>query len=309
MTQGHSKIAVVSVHGTGDTAAEPDGAAGGDKWFQTRSAFMGRLKERLAGSGVEADFFAHLWTGANSASEREHGARALAKTVKKLAKKYDGRVHVIGHSHGGNVANDAAVMLNWSKVRPRQKVASIVTVGTPFFRSHATASDQLGAWIFAAVLMVSVLMIPTIAIFAGDSVTSAILDAINMPFKSILIHEVRPEAIDDKANDVGALLVWLGANALPLASGIALLFMLPLAFRGLGRIRRASVRMREDTPLYSLWHPNDEAIAFLSRLEGVPIEPFPRWSLFRSSRTGGILWGVRLIVLINLVGILFWRLI
>jgi hypothetical protein len=148
-------------------------------------------------------------------------------------------------------------------------------------------------------------MIPTIAIFAGDSVTSAILDAINMPFKSILIHEVRPEAIDDKANDVGALLVWLGANALPLASGIALLFMLPLAFRGLGRIRRASVRMREDTPLYSLWHPNDEAIAFLSRLEGVPIEPFPRWSLFRSSRTGGILWGVRLIVLINLVGILF----
>lgn len=304
MAGERQKIAIVTVHGTGDTAPEPDGEPGGSKWFQTRSAFIGRLKDRLAGRGLDADVFAHLWSGANSASEREKGAQSLAGKIKRLSRKYRGRVHVIGHSHGGNVANDAAVILNWSEQQRRRKLSSISTVGTPFFRAHATLSDQLGAWFFALVLISGVLLIPAIAMFAGESVTSATLDAVAMPLKNPQMLEAPPEFDAAPRNDAGALAIWLGANALPLASAIALLFMLPIAFRGLGRVRRASWRQRTETALYSLWHPNDEAIAFLSRLEETPIEPFPRGSLFRGSRTGGIIWGVRTIILINLIGVI-----
>jgi hypothetical protein len=301
-----NRIAIVTVHGTGDTAAEPEGAPDGDHWFQTKSKFIKLLRERLAGHGLDADIIPHLWSGANSATARQQGAAALAKRIKRLAKTHPGGVHVIGHSHGGNVANDAASMLDWSHKQRKPKVASLVTVGTPFFRSRVTTGDWFGAWMFVLVVVLSVLVIPIITFVAGDSVTSALSDLVNMPAK---VATLNPERLQEAAtagtrDEARPLLNWIGANGFPVASAIALLFMLPLAFRGIGRIRRAGRRLRAETEIYSIWHPNDEAIAFLSRIEGLPIEPFPRWSLFRGSRTGGIVWGVRAIIAINFVGAL-----
>jgi len=86
------------------------------------------------------------------------------------------------------------------------------------------------------------------------------------------------------------------------ASGIALLFIIPVAFRGINRISRAARRARAETKVFTIWHDNDEAISFLSRVEHLPLEPFPRGSLFAGSRTGGVTWGVRALVLINLIG-------
>ena len=40
------EIAIVTVHGTGDTIKEK--TVDGEKWFQNGSVFTGRLKERLA---------------------------------------------------------------------------------------------------------------------------------------------------------------------------------------------------------------------------------------------------------------------
>lgn len=130
---GGNRVTIVSVHGTGDIAAEPDGPIDGDHWFQTRSKFMASLKQRLVGRGIEAEIIPQLWSGANGAMERERGARALVETIKRAARRNGGPVHVIGHSHGGNVANDAARMLNWSRAQRDPKIASITTVGTPFF--------------------------------------------------------------------------------------------------------------------------------------------------------------------------------
>src|SRR5262245_54267398 len=117
------RIAIVTVHGTGDTADSADG----EKWFQKGSEFVTGLQGQLAANGVESEVHPHLWSGANSASEREKGARSLAKLIRQLAKTYRG-VHVIGHSHGGNVANDAACMLNWSLKKKKPKLASVTTV-------------------------------------------------------------------------------------------------------------------------------------------------------------------------------------
>ncbi|MEZ6022504.1 MAG: hypothetical protein R3C16_03595 [Hyphomonadaceae bacterium] len=298
------RIAIVTVHGTGDTAPEPEGPPDGDHWFLKRSKFIARLHQRLTGHGLEADVIPFLWSGANSAIARDKGARKLAEQINKLSKSYDGRVHVIGHSHGGNVANDAALRLNWSGAQRTPKLASMTTVGTPFFRSRVTTGERVGAWIFLFVVLASIVLIPLITWIAGDAVTAAIADLFGMPGKDVEFDEARLafEATASQPSALRPLLNWLGANALMVASGIALLFIIPVAFRGINRISRAARRARAETKVFTIWHDNDEAISFLSRVEHLPLEPFPRGSLFAGSRTGGVTWGVRALVLINLIG-------
>jgi hypothetical protein len=223
---GSERLAIVTVHGTGDTAAEPEGEADGAKWFQTKSRFANQLKHRLGEHGLEADIVAHLWSGANSASERDKGARTLAKTVRRLAKSHKAGVHVIGHSHGGNVANDAAAMLNWSRTQRRPKIASITTVGTPFFRSHVTTSDRLGAWVFVIVALLSLFVIPAVTLYAGDSVTSALSDVINMPRKAVAFDNAWPHApTNPERHAARPVITRIAANGFPLASGLTLLLM------------------------------------------------------------------------------------
>lgn len=306
-----NRITVISVHGTGDTAAEPDGPPDGDHWFQTRSKFMALLKRRLARSGIEAEIVPHLWSGANSATERERGARSLVKAIKNAAHRNGGPVHVIGHSHGGNVANDAARMLSWSRAQRHPKIASITTVGTPFFRTRATGADLIGAWLFASIVALSILMIPAVTAFASQGVTNATLDLVNLPFKDTIAHTAERRAMFEqtaeiaRASDPGFFvkaLNWATRNVYPIASGLALLLMIPVAFYGLARIRRAARRPSADTKIYSIWHPSDEAISFLRKLESIPLEPFPRWSLFRGSRTTGVHWGVNAVIGFILIG-------
>src|SRR5689334_6477103 len=151
---GAGKPVIITVHGTGDTAKGPTG----DKWFQNGSVFAGRLKEALGRRGVDAEIIPHLWTGANSANARENGARSLTKRIRQLAK--EGRdIHVIGHSHGGNVANDAACMLSWHSKQRKPKLSSVTTVGTPFFRTHVTVSERVGAWAFVIMTWLSILVV------------------------------------------------------------------------------------------------------------------------------------------------------
>ena len=166
--QTSGKLAVITVHGTGDTATGPTG----EKWFQNGSAFVAKLKDRLSSHGVDAEIIPHLWTGANSANAREKGALSLAKRVRQLSRQ--GRdVHVIGHSHGGNVANDAACMLGWSLRQRKPKLSSVTTVGTPFFRTHVTVSERLGAWAFVIMTVVSLaFMLAASAYLALDASTA-----------------------------------------------------------------------------------------------------------------------------------------
>ncbi len=299
-----NKIAIVTVHGTGDTAKEPDGEADGDRWFQTKSKFIARLKQRLSASQVEADVVPFLWSGDNSATARDKASGRLAGLLRGLAGRYKGRVHLICHSHGGNVGNDAAVRLNWSSAQKPAKLASITTVGTPFFRSRVSGSDRFGAWVFLVVVVLSLLLIPAITFYAGDAVTAALRDAVNLPAKDSAFDEARREfeVVASQQNEARPILSWLGANSLMVASAVALLFMVPLAFRGLRRIARAARSAQPDTKLLTIWHDSDEAISFLSRIEKLPLQPFPRWSLFRGSRTGGITWGIRVLVVLNLIG-------
>src|SRR5262245_55329364 len=157
-----SKIAVVTVHGTGDTAPGDSG----DKWFQKGSAFTERLKQSLAAHGVEADIAPHLWSGANSAWERERAANRLAARIRRLYNRYDG-IHVIGHSHGGNVANDAAVLLKWGLRRNEkyERFDSLTTVGTPFFNIRTGWGHFIAGILFMVIAWGSAIAFPITAAY------------------------------------------------------------------------------------------------------------------------------------------------
>lgn len=140
-------IRVVTVHGTGDTAASPDG----EKWFQRGSEFTRRLVEQLAAQGFDAEVVPLLWSGANSAMARSAGANRLKGAILKHSHGGHG-IHVVGHSHGGNVANDAACRLDWRRSRPPGKIASLSTVGTPFLRVRVGTAETILTWLFVAIV-------------------------------------------------------------------------------------------------------------------------------------------------------------
>ncbi len=280
--------AIITVHGTGDTAEGPDGA----KWYQRGSAFSGWLLEELSARGVEAEIHPLLWSGANSASQREEASEALAKRVKELAREHES-VHIIGHSHGGNVANDAAAILNWAGgkaggTRAKDRLRSISTVGTPFFRSDVNNAQRFGGYGFLAMAVISATLVVAL-LAAPKSLLGLVTDS----------DWTTVEGEIAKFQD--ALSMWL--TGVGVAGLVALAFIIPIAWKGLLRIRRAG-RRRPKARIFSLWHGLDEAISFLQRVESLPIEPFSPGTFARASRTSAVLWGVRAVFFLPALGLL-----
>lgn len=277
MGDSSKRIAIVTVHGTGDTAQ----SAAGEKWFQDGSTFTSRLKTRLAQQGIEADVTPFMWTGANSAQARENAADKLADTVKAHAKRYAG-VHIVGHSHGGNVANDAADFLRWGrrKKAASERITSLTTVGTPFFRSRTNWFQRFMGWGFLALTLTSTIIVAPIGLYVLALIMSRLASS--------------------EANVPNAELY--GPIAVGLIFLFTLIFMWRLATTTVRRIRRPRARdQRTRVEIFSMWHPNDEAIAFLQRVEKFPIEAFPRGSWARGARMPAIHWGINTLLLAILI--------
>lgn len=144
-------VRIVTVHGTGDTALSVEG----EKWFQRGSAFASRLTERLTASGLSVEILPYLWSGANSATARAAAAAGLQRTISHLAEGGKG-VHVVGHSHGGNVANDAACRIDWRRSRGPRKIRSIATVGTPFLKLRVGAFESVATLLASIIAAVAI---------------------------------------------------------------------------------------------------------------------------------------------------------
>ncbi len=271
MPKKSDAIAVVTVHGTGDSAHGLDG----EKWFQRGSAFSERLKRDLAAQGIESEVVPHLWSGANSAWERERGANRLAALIRRLRGCYSG-IHIIGHSHGGNVANDAAVLLKWGLRRhaKNERFDSLVTVGTPFFDVRTGWVQAVAGFLFLVIAWGSAIAFPLTAL--------------------AWLYEILQGNPQQRA---ASLMLWA---LYLLVIGPSVLFMLNMSRQGIRRILRPRRGGRTKTQIFSLWHENDEAISFLQRVEELPLEPFPRGSLFRGSRGIAISLGVLAVIAIAL---------
>ncbi|MGD0192192.1 MAG: alpha/beta hydrolase [Rhizomicrobium sp.] len=106
---------VVLVHGT---------FARGAPWAAENGPLAQTLKSRISGAKVRS----FPWTGDNNHMARLAAGRELAQFLDELnAQHPDATLHLITHSHGGNVALYAA-----DQMRATDKLGSITFLGTPF---------------------------------------------------------------------------------------------------------------------------------------------------------------------------------
>jgi len=160
---------VIVVHGTFANPAGEGGFGSSRHWWQSGGSFTKALDVALQRHGSKArcnstfdlDDLARLdrrpswfgWSGDNSEVERRRGAYDLAAYIRALQNDDRiGTIHIVAHSHGGNVVRRAMRYLN----RPRGKLGAVVCLGTPFlhFQDRAAWRRWLGRvhWPMAFVL-------------------------------------------------------------------------------------------------------------------------------------------------------------
>lgn len=277
------KVAIVTIHGTNDTAK--DGKLEGEKWFQKGSTFSNALLAALTARGVSAEIEPFLWSGANSGREREAAADRLTNRINRYRRQYP-QVHLIGHSHGGNVANEAADFLRWGRNKKPEKepIKSLITVGTPFFKRSSSQAELLGGLLFMGVTVLSGLMV--IALTLGI-------------IFMLVGGELHPAG--QTSDDTVWTNITLGIGVVAL---IGMFIMGRLAIAGVRRLLRPQNTKNAQSLIQAIWHPNDEAISFLQKLEQAPIAPLGKWAIWRGSRTQAIVWGVRAVLILGLMAIL-----
>ncbi|NOD35610.1 MULTISPECIES: triacylglycerol lipase [unclassified Ruegeria] len=87
---------------------------------------------------VNAEFKRFQWTGRNSSKDRQEAAKELAEAIAPVLDTGAQEVVLIGHSHGGNVALQAATHLN----QKQRKCLRFCCLATPFLGS----SRRFDAW-------------------------------------------------------------------------------------------------------------------------------------------------------------------
>jgi len=68
---------------------------------------------------------AFIWSGRNSQYDRRKASIDLARYLNNPAFIKYRSIHIIGHSHGGNIATRAGIL-------GPNRATSVITVGTPF---------------------------------------------------------------------------------------------------------------------------------------------------------------------------------
>ncbi len=124
---------IILIHGTFATNAE---------WTQPESLFRRELALALGGTRA-IDVLPFAWNGANRHIDRRKASLQLRRLIMlKQNEQPDSSIYLIGHSHGGNIALQAA---RHFAAEPR--LAGVVTLATPFleFNEEAPAVTLIGA--------------------------------------------------------------------------------------------------------------------------------------------------------------------
>ena len=145
---------VIVVHGTFANPPRESGFGSSPlQWWQSGGSFTKALDVALHRRGSTARCHASFdlddlarwdsrpswfgWSGDNSEVERRRGAYDLAAYIRALQNdERIGTIHIVAHSHGGNVVRRALRYLN----RPQRKLGSVVCLGTPFLHFNDRAA-------------------------------------------------------------------------------------------------------------------------------------------------------------------------
>lgn len=110
-----------------------------DYWQSSKDNFWNKikaLKPQFLNLHIEGSFFS--WSGDNDTKERNLAATRLLDLflrVYKFWKNQEVHLHLIGHSHGGNVINQFTELIATDPKFPKAwKVKSITYLSTPFFQ-------------------------------------------------------------------------------------------------------------------------------------------------------------------------------
>lgn len=240
-----SRTVFLTVHGTFDGVANPDAP----RWWEPTSPFWQAILTQSPHGQLNGTVQSFVWSGKNSAFERESAARALAKELKALRARYD-NIHLIGHSHGGNVIEDALERIAWngarrpsfSKHKNPSKIRSVTTLGTPFLdRRESTLRKVLIILTLLLVIAISLIAI----LFA---ILATALSGINLGGQT-------PSGNSAKLYEAYAVAVL-----------IPIVFLLPLALLFIRNWHTLRFRRRNRTAAnwLSVFHPQDEAIFLLT---------------------------------------------
>ncbi|QCE41816.1 hypothetical protein [Psychroserpens sp. NJDZ02] len=108
-------------------------------WKDSKDNLWGnvkKLKPQFHDLNIEADFFS--WSGDNSEDERNKAADRLLDLFTREYPKFKNKethLHLIGHSHGGNVINQFTELITTDSRFPKLwEIKSITYLSTPFFR-------------------------------------------------------------------------------------------------------------------------------------------------------------------------------
>lgn len=154
-TEGRIIDVVMFVAGTTDpiNTTGKKHQANTDYWRSSKENFWHKIKDlklQFLDLHIEGDFFS--WSGDNDTNERNTASERLFDLILRLYpswKKEEVHLHLIGHSHGGNVINQFTNLIaskdmiaKSSILKPRKitefpalwKIKSITYLSTPFFQ-------------------------------------------------------------------------------------------------------------------------------------------------------------------------------
>lgn len=121
----------ILIHGTWSAPRHSLLHGGGPQWYQAGHTTFDTLKR-----ATNAHIIHHTWSGKNNLADRLEGAKTLISLIQKHATTHT--IHIIAHSHGGNVALLALDTL--IKDNPTTKIATLVLLGTPIYFEWYPAS-------------------------------------------------------------------------------------------------------------------------------------------------------------------------
>jgi hypothetical protein len=138
-----AKETVIVVHGT----FAGKGADGAPRWYAPGEAFCRDLDKGLESRGSAARCWQHLppgadhfhWDGANDWLSRFKAAARLREELRRLHQQ-GWTVHLVGHSHGGNLIIEA-ITTRVGRVEPSFS-GRVTLLGTPIFRDAAAFSKR-----------------------------------------------------------------------------------------------------------------------------------------------------------------------
>lgn len=240
-----SRTVYLSVHGTFDAIANP----AEPRWWEPTSAFWQAILASSPHGRRDGTVQSFVWSGKNSAYEREVAARALVKELNALRKRFD-NIHLIGHSHGGNVIEDALERIAWNGARRPSlsrrpnpsKIRSVTTLGTPFLNRRESALRKV-LIILTMLLVVGIVLFAVLFAILATALTSAAIDTAAVNANKAKLYEVYA-----------------------VVTLIPLVLLLPLVLLFIRNWHTLRFRRGTRTPAnwLAVFHPQDEAIFLLS---------------------------------------------